>query len=395
MRDRLTDLLEKADLAIASSAGVVDHADLAPLIDSVRGMRMRLAYPEDILVVALAGGTGSGKSSLFNAIAGEELVDVGGVRPTTARPAAAAPSSAAASLDGYLDRLGVEERYSLVAEGGLCLLDLPDTDSVELGNRFQVDALLPMVDVVVWVVDPEKYNDARLHHDYLRPLAAYSEQFVFVLNQVDRLSEDQVGQVAKDLKQALSSDGIGAPRVVATSAAPPAGPPIGIDELVQALEQKREEGHALYEKLVTDLVSTTKVLSESTGRPIAFDDRAAPVLERATREVMTSEFDSAVAELTALVEEVAGEVGGPAGEKIERLAGDIPRHVLRIGAETEPEGRRRRWFARRGQKPDRDPDQVRSSLNEAILRPVRAVLAQRALAQAAVTELAVEVHSLR
>jgi hypothetical protein len=48
MRDRLVDLLEKADLALGSAAGVVDDEELAPLIDSVRAVRTRLAYPEDV-----------------------------------------------------------------------------------------------------------------------------------------------------------------------------------------------------------------------------------------------------------------------------------------------------------------------------------------------------------
>ena len=143
MRERLTVLLEKADLALGSASGVIADDTLAPLIDSVRGVRTRLAYPEDVLVVALAGGTGSGKSSLFNAICEEELVDVGGVRPTTSKPAAAVPAGVGSSMDGYLDQLGIVTRHT--HDGAkLCLLDLPDTDSVELEHRYRVDALLPV-----------------------------------------------------------------------------------------------------------------------------------------------------------------------------------------------------------------------------------------------------------
>ncbi len=43
----------------------------------------RLALSRDHTVVALAGATGSGKSSLFNALAGLELSTVGFRRPTT------------------------------------------------------------------------------------------------------------------------------------------------------------------------------------------------------------------------------------------------------------------------------------------------------------------------
>jgi hypothetical protein len=391
MRDRLAHLLESADLAIASCAGVVGDSLLEPLIESVRRVRVRLAYPEDVLVVALAGGTGSGKSSVFNVIAGEELVDVGGVRPTTSNPAAALPADVGPSLEGYLDVMGVAERHS-VSLDGLCLIDLPDTDSVELGHRYQVDAILPLLDIVVWVTDPEKYHDARLHHEYLRPLARYSDQFVFVLNQVDRLSDDEAAEVATDLEVALASDGIEAPEVVSVAAAPSAGPPIGLEGLLDALEQKRTAGSALYGKLVADLATTTAALEAAVGSGLEFDERASRALEAATKDIVSSEIDSATAGLAAFADEVAGDAGGLTGEKILRLAADIPRHVSRIASGTEPDATRR-WLRRRAAL-SRDPEAVGSMLNEAVIRPIRAVLAKRALARAAVTELAIELQRL-
>ncbi|MGD2043156.1 MAG: 50S ribosome-binding GTPase [Acidimicrobiia bacterium] len=392
MRDRLSSLLEKADLAIASCSGVVDDTVLQPLIESVRQMRIRLAYPEDVLVVALAGGTGSGKSSLFNALVGDEVVDVGGVRPTTTHPAAAVPLSARSALDGYLGLIGIDELHPVDIEG-LCLIDLPDTDSVELDHRHRVDSILPTVDLVVWVIDPEKYHDARLHHDYLTPLSAYSGQFLFVLNQIDRLSADEADQVSEDLARALIADGMGDPIVVTTSAAPPAGPPMGIDELTEALEQQRTQEKALFGKLITDLTVTVSALDGATGSAVDFDERAHEALDRASDHLVSQDVDAATSELAGFVDGIAREVGGPVGEKIERLGGDIPQHVQRIDAETTPEAPRR-WFGRRGPAPARDRDLVRSRLNEAVLRPVRAVLAQRALARASVVELALDVQSL-
>lgn len=392
MRDRLTNLLDKADLAIASCSGIVDDAVLDPLIESVRHARIRLAYPEDVLVVALAGGTGSGKSSLFNALAEEEVVDVGGVRPTTSHPAAAVPVSVGSAVDGYLDLLGIDERHP-VGTRGLCLLDLPDTDSVELDHRHRVDSLLPVVDVVVWVIDPEKYHDARLHNEYLAPSAGYAGQFVFALNQIDRLTEEEADQVKADLSRALASDGIDGPVVVATAAAPPAGPPMGVDELAAALERKRSQERALYGKLIADLAVTASSLEEATSPALDFDERAHPVLERASDHLVAGNADAATDELAGFVDGVARDVGGPVGEKIERLASDIPQHLQRIGTETQPEASRR-WFGRRGPIPERDREQVASLINEAVLRPVRAVLARRALARASVAELALGVHGL-
>ena len=64
------------------------------------------------------------------------------------------------------------------------LLDLPDFDSVEHAHRLEVDRLIELVDLVVWVVDPQKYADAALHDRYLRPLAGHAGVMLVVLNPV-------------------------------------------------------------------------------------------------------------------------------------------------------------------------------------------------------------------
>jgi hypothetical protein len=166
------------------------------------GERRRLSL--DHTVVAVAGATGSGKSSLFNALAGRDLSATGVRRPTTARPIACTWQPVGAG--GLLDRLGIAPQDRHVRLGhldapdlagatglahcsvgdatgtgedpggaqeqsldGLVLIDLPDHDSAAAGHREQVDSLLRLVDVVIWVLDPEKYADAALHERYLRP----------------------------------------------------------------------------------------------------------------------------------------------------------------------------------------------------------------------------------
>ncbi|MDJ0340066.1 50S ribosome-binding GTPase [Streptomyces sp. H10-C2] len=194
-------------------------AETGALLERV-GERRRLSL--DHTVVALAGATGSGKSTLFNALAGLELSATSVRRPTTAAPVACAwdPEGAA----GLLDRLGIapQDRYARrsVLDGadrataadqrlaGLVLLDLPDHDSAMTGHRDQVDRLLQLVDVVVWVLDPEKYADAALHERYLRPLAGHADVTLLVLNQVDRLPGDAADQVLDDLRRLLDEDGL-------------------------------------------------------------------------------------------------------------------------------------------------------------------------------------------
>ncbi|WP_416979348.1 YfjP family GTPase [Streptomyces sp. T028] len=165
-------------------------------------------------VVALAGATGSGKSQLFNVLAGVPISETGVRRPTTAAPIACSWSDGAASL---IDRLGIPGRLrrrpaqNAEAEAqlrGLVLIDLPDHDSAAVQHRQQVDRILKLVDAVVWVVDPEKYADAMLHERYLRPLAGHAEVMFVVLNQVDRLPGEAADLVLDDLRRLLDDDGI-------------------------------------------------------------------------------------------------------------------------------------------------------------------------------------------
>ncbi|HET8738579.1 MAG TPA: GTPase [Acidimicrobiia bacterium] len=399
MRDRLTSLLEAADLALGSAANVIAEDRLQPVMEAVRAVRTRLSYPDDMLVVAFAGGTGSGKSSLFNAVAGQDLVDVGGVRPTTSRPAAVVPADAGPALDGYLDHLGIEERHTYPGHG-LCLLDMPDTDSVEVDNRHRVDAILPLVDVVVWVVDPEKYRDARLHDDYLKPLSPYSAQFVFALNQIDRLSADDVDDLLSDLEVALDEDWLDEPTIVALAAAPPSGPPIGLDGLMDVLESKRKSRSALYGKLLTDLELVSQALGSETGTSLDFDRRAIETVSRAAADLGQGEVGPAISAVTGFLDDLAGESGGPTAERLEALAAEAPAHVKRISAGLRPASPppRRRWFSRRTSQdagPARGPTDVEQQLSEAVIRPARAILAKRAMAVASVAELGVAVESLR
>lgn len=189
------------------------------------GERMRLGSRHT--VVALAGATGSGKSSLFNALAGMDLSDVGARRPTTGKPVACVWGTDTA--DPLLDWLDVPGRHRTARESvldgqreaalnGLVLLDLPDHDSTNVTHRLEVDRLVDLCDLLVWVVDPQKYADEVLHANYLRKFVGHESVMLIVLNQVDKLGPAGTETCLTDLRRLLDADGLGPVKLVATSA---------------------------------------------------------------------------------------------------------------------------------------------------------------------------------
>ena len=186
MRD-LQELFDAVDLVIGAAAGVAPEESVTAAAQAMRHLRGRRGYHGATLVVALGGGTGSGKSSLLNAIAGERIATVGRIRPTTERPLAWVPASAGDALDRLLDDLGIEDRHLHDRDPGVAMIDLPDMDSIALSHRELVERMTGEVDALLWVLDPDKYHDHILHEDFLAPLAAHAEQTVFVLNKIDRI----------------------------------------------------------------------------------------------------------------------------------------------------------------------------------------------------------------
>ena len=150
---------------------------------TVERVARRLGLTADHTVVAIAGATGSGKSSTFNALAGIELSSVGVRRPTTSWATACVWGKDGA--DELLDYLGIAPRHQIMRDSlldlgkedqalqGVVLLDLPDHDSTEVSHHLEVDRLIELTDLMVWVLDPQKYADAAVHDRYLAPMATH------------------------------------------------------------------------------------------------------------------------------------------------------------------------------------------------------------------------------
>lgn len=247
----LAEVMDLVDLALARSEGRIDALVVADLKTVGRRIRMRGGFIGEVLAVALAGGTGSGKSSIVNALVGDDVVSTGIIRPTTQVASAVYPDRKHVDFTPLLDGLAVDVRIAHEGVGDLVVVDLPDFDSTVDAHRHVVEEVLPLVDSVVWVLDPEKYSDPVLHKDFLQTLVPYETQFIFALNQTDRLG-DGVDKVVESLTSLLTKDGFRSPDVAAIAAAPHEGV-ASIGALTHALEERLDIKNAATAKLAIDV----------------------------------------------------------------------------------------------------------------------------------------------
>jgi GTP-binding protein EngB required for normal cell division len=217
----------------------------------------RLMLSAEHTVVALAGGTGSGKSSLFNKLSGADFSTVGVTRPVTSE--AHACVWGVSGSGPLMEWLGVPRRYRYArssaldsgepALNGLVLVDMPDHDSVMGHATGLVERLVGLSDLMIWVLDPQKYADRAVHRRFLVPLAGHSEVIAVVLNQADLLTAAQVEDCVHDLRRLLDTENLHEVQIVVTSAVTGAG----IEELRKLLIETVSARRASAARIAADV----------------------------------------------------------------------------------------------------------------------------------------------
>ena len=197
----------------------LQHAERAALERAVERTRAQLLEgPEPILLVALAGGTGAGKSSVINALAGSSIAKVSALRPTTQRLCvyhhhAITPDRLPAVITREANFVA-HDRPELRTK---VVIDTPDLDSFVIEHRALTKALLKAAGLVVYVFSPEKYLEERTW-SVLREEQMFSAS-VAVLNKVDLVrSPEERELVITDLRRRFADLGLGDIRIFQTSA---------------------------------------------------------------------------------------------------------------------------------------------------------------------------------
>lgn len=164
------------------------------------------------LVAAFFGGTGVGKSSLLNRLAGQAVARTGVERPTSREVSIYLHDSVHISRlpnDFPLDKVRIAQHHDAEARQ-VMWVDMPDIDSVEQHNRELVLEWIPHIDVLIYVVSPERYRDDkgwRLLREH-----GGDHAWLFVLNQWDRGQDIQL----EDFRGLLATTGFSNPVVLRT-----------------------------------------------------------------------------------------------------------------------------------------------------------------------------------
>ena len=318
--------------AIDYGRGRVPEVVLAEAAETLECLRHRRELSSEHTVIGFFGATGSGKSTLFNTIAGQDIARSAPTRPTTSTVQAAIWD--AEGSEALLDWLGIEQRVypqrqdplqhetgqseqkglesrgeesspgaelkgrnaeprterppapnevvepvpglvnrmrrafghgrTQTRRGGLILLDMPDFDSVTTANRELAARMMRYVDVLVWVVDPQKYADAVIHRDFMVPLAASGAQTLCVLNQADRLEPSEVPAVLSSLTALMRAEGTDR-HLLAEPLAVSARTGEGIDRLRTLLAQVAAAKSASLQSTDAQLYATAARLGEYAG----------------------------------------------------------------------------------------------------------------------------------
>jgi GTP-binding protein EngB required for normal cell division len=263
--------IEGLEKAVEAARGRLDDAlvDDAAAVAARASGRLRLSAEHT--VVAIAGATGSGKSSTFNRLTGLDLSAVGVRRPTTSWATACVwGREGAAEL---LEWLGIPSRHQVTRDSlldsareddaldGVVLLDLPDHDSTEVSHHLEVDRLVQLADLLVWVLDPQKYADAALHDRYLAQLTGHQQVMLVVLNHLDSVPEGERESMLADVRRILDAEGLTEVPVMGMSAKLGHG----VTELRAEIARRVDAKKATRARLEADVRAAAAKLEAASG----------------------------------------------------------------------------------------------------------------------------------
>ena len=291
----------------------------------------RLEDADAPVLVVVGGSTGSGKSTLVNSLLGRNVSRAGAVRPTTRRPVlicspqqrdwfmsdrvlprlAKSEGSGGDSLDAIT--IAVEE--TLWPTVGI--VDAPDIDSVEDGNRRLASELLDGADLWVFVTTAARYADA-VAWKHLEEAGSRGLRVAIVLN---RVPVGAAEEVREDLASLARQRGLGEVMIVTVEEQPltdgrlPAAAIAPIGAYLESIGRDAQERAAIVRRSLSGAVSsslqeTAYALEAARERNREFEAASEDVrqlISSYAREASSSSSDDVLrGEVSARIAEVLG-----------------------------------------------------------------------------------------
>jgi GTPase SAR1 family protein len=310
LTSRLQGLLEYLDRPALALVGRETAADL-----NQRGVDLleRIKAADDRLAIGLVGGTGVGKSTLINALAGKTISRATDLRPTTNRLVLYRHQDNAYSVDPS----EIVQAHTVETLERISLADFPDFDSIEPEHQAVLARHFPRLDLLLWVVDPVKYAD-RAFYTWLNNAPQASVNSLFIFNKVDEFKQrygaramEVANEAADDFKSKLVEyAGLSDPQVLALSArdaladGSDSDQP-GFTELVEKIASLREKKQRLAIKDLNLSAMTASLVSDlvkaaAPDKARAAGDKLANVLTAGREDIHSISADEAEALGTTL-----------------------------------------------------------------------------------------------